>query len=74
MRVLVTGNAGYIGFHTVRLLAHRGDDVVVLDDLSSGHRDAVGRVPLAVGNVADRALVASVLRDRRIEAISASRP
>jgi len=69
VRVLVTGGAGYIGSHTVRLLANRGDDVVVLDDLSSGHREAVGRVPLVVGDVADRALVASVLRDRRIEAI-----
>lgn len=69
MRILVTGGAGYIGSHTVRLLAERGDDVVVLDDLSSGHREAIGQVPLMVGDVADRALVTSVLRDRRIEAI-----
>ena len=46
MSVLVTGGAGYIGSHVVRLLKLRGDDVVVLDDLSTGHADRIGDVPL----------------------------
>jgi UDP-glucose 4-epimerase len=47
MTVLVTGGAGYIGSHVVRLLRQRGDQVVVVDDLSSG----------VVGNVGDAELV-----------------
>jgi UDP-glucose 4-epimerase len=39
--VLVTGGAGYIGSHTVRLLASQGRKVVVLDNLVYGHREAI---------------------------------
>ncbi|QDP96104.1 UDP-glucose 4-epimerase GalE [Microlunatus elymi] len=46
MTVLVTGGAGYIGSHVVRLLRQRGDDVVVVDDLSSGVADNIGDTPL----------------------------
>ena len=41
MRILVTGGAGYIGSHTVKLLLSRGHDVTVLDSLVFGHRAAV---------------------------------
>ncbi|MBN2431262.1 MAG: NAD-dependent epimerase/dehydratase family protein, partial [Acidobacteria bacterium] len=47
-RVLVTGGAGYIGSHTVRLLAEQGYDVAVVDNLSTGHREAVDEFPLHV--------------------------
>ncbi|MGH3360271.1 MAG: UDP-glucose 4-epimerase GalE [Nocardioidaceae bacterium] len=46
MNVLVTGGAGYIGAHVVRLLHKHGDGVVVADDLSSGSRDRIGDAPL----------------------------
>jgi UDP-glucose-4-epimerase GalE len=57
--VLVTGGAGYIGSHTVRLLASQGRKVVVLDNLVYGHRDAIvdDGVELVVGDVGDRALL-----------------
>src|SRR3712207_8344796 len=46
MAVLVTGGAGYIGAHVVRLLRERGDDVVVADDLSTGELTRLDGVPL----------------------------
>ncbi|MEP6527696.1 MAG: UDP-glucose 4-epimerase GalE [Nocardioidaceae bacterium] len=46
MTVLVTGGAGYIGAHVVRLLQRRGSQVVVVDDLSTGSVGRVGDVPL----------------------------
>ncbi|MEO8020034.1 MAG: UDP-glucose 4-epimerase GalE [Pseudomonadota bacterium] len=67
--VLVTGGAGYIGSHTVLQLVARGERVVVLDDLSTGFRQALGDVPLIVGNVGDRRLVDQVLAEHSVETI-----
>ena len=67
--VLVTGGAGYIGSHTVLQLAARGERVVVLDDLSTGFRQAVRDVPLVVGNVGDRKLVDSLLAEHGVDTI-----
>lgn len=69
-RVLVTGGAGYIGSVIVDQLLERGLSVVVLDDLSTGHRAAVASDAIFVqGNVGDGALVASLLERERIAAI-----
>ncbi|MDE3206120.1 MAG: UDP-glucose 4-epimerase GalE [Acidobacteriota bacterium] len=69
MPVLVTGGAGYIGSHTVRQLRQRGEDVVVLDTLEFGHRDAVADTPLVVGDVADADLVADTISQHHIDAV-----
>jgi len=69
MRVLVTGGAGYIGSHTVKVLRERGDQVVVLDTLEQGHRAAIGTTPLIVGSTQDQGLVKEVINDRKIEAV-----
>jgi len=69
MRILVTGGAGYIGSHMVKLLAGRGDEVTVLDDLSTGHADAVRWGALVRGDIADVPLVAKLFSDRGIEAV-----
>lgn len=62
MRVLVTGGAGYIGSIVAEQLVAAGDDVVVLDNLSTGHRAAVpADARLVVGDLADGALLRSVL-------------
>ncbi len=69
-RFLVTGGAGYIGSHLVALLAARGEDVVVLDNLSTGHRAAVpDGVRLVVAELADQAAVEAVLADGSWDAV-----
>jgi UDP-glucose 4-epimerase len=67
MKYLVTGGAGFIGSHLVDALVARGDDVLVLDDLSTGSRENLQHVPddqveLIVGSVLDRALVDDCMR------------
>jgi UDP-glucose 4-epimerase len=69
VRVLVTGGAGYVGGFTARHLIAAGHEVVVLDDLSLGHRDAVPDGVLHVGRIDDAGLVPRLLRERRIEAV-----
>jgi len=68
MAILVTGGAGYIGSATVERLLERGKQVVVLDDLYRGHREAVpDGVPFYEGRVGDVALVERILREHPIE-------
>jgi UDP-glucose 4-epimerase len=62
MRVLVTGGAGYIGSITTRTLIEAGHEVVVLDSLERGHREAVDRrATLVIGSVGDADLVDAAL-------------
>lgn len=66
MSWLVTGGAGYIGSHVVRCLLASGRSAVVLDDLSSGHREFVPQdVPFVEGSVVDPAAVGAALRAGR---------
>ena len=69
MSVLVTGGAGYIGSHTVRALRDASVDVVVLDSLEYGHREAVIDAPLEVGDIADAALVQRVVDDYGVDSV-----
>ena len=64
--VLVTGGAGYIGSHVVMQLRARGEKVVVVDNLTTGFRQAVGDTPLIVGNLADRALMARAFNEHNV--------
>ena len=67
--ILVTGGAGYIGSHVVLQLRARGERVVVLDNLSTGFRQAVLDCPLVVGSVGDREQVRAVLREHGVDTV-----
>ena len=69
MKILVTGGAGYIGSHMVKLLADTGSEVTVLDDLSTGHAEAVRGAQFVRGDIADVAGTQKLLKDRSIEAV-----
>src|SRR5262245_48959476 len=67
--ILVTGGAGYIGSHVVLQLRARGDDVLVLDDLSTGFRQGVRDAPLVVASVGDREQVLALQRAHRVDTV-----
>ena len=70
MTTLVTGGAGYIGSQMVHELADAGERVVVLDNLSTGHRWAVPQhVPLTVGDTGDQALVTRLIGEHGVDAV-----
>jgi UDP-glucose 4-epimerase len=70
MRVLVTGGAGYIGSVVAEDLLQAGHQVVVIDNLSRGHRQAVPEnAELVVGDLADRASLDRLLQERAIDAV-----
>src|SRR5271157_811917 len=70
MKVLVTGGAGYIGSVVAEELLQAGHQVVVFDNLSRGHRQAVPKnAELEVGDLADRACLDQLLRSRAIDAV-----
>lgn len=69
MKILVCGGAGYIGSHMVRHLCLHGHAVVVFDNLSTGHREAVADAPLVVGDVNDGSALEAVFRAQRFDAV-----
>jgi UDP-glucose 4-epimerase len=70
MAWLVTGGAGYIGSHVVRAFLAEGIDVVVLDDLSSGHAEFVpAGVPFVRGTLLDTDLLAKTFADHSIDGV-----
>lgn len=70
MRLLVTGGAGYIGATTIRALLAVGHEVVVYDNLTKGHREAIPpRVPLIEADVSDRHALDAALQKHRPEAV-----
>ena len=67
--VLVTGGAGYIGSHAVRVLRAAGYEVIVLDSLVAGHRKAVQGALFVEADVADQILVRETLRKHSVSAV-----
>ena len=69
MRILVVGGAGYIGSHMVKRLLEHGHAPVTLDDLSTGHRDAVLGGAFEQGSLADTERLDELLRRHRFDAV-----
>lgn len=70
MKVLVTGGAGYIGSHAVKVLLAHGHEVHVLDSLEKGHKEAVDpEATLTIGNTSDRTLVQETVKKYGIQAL-----
>ena len=70
MHVLVVGGAGYIGSHMVKLLVQRGFEVTVLDNLSTGHRDAVVEgAQFVLGDLFERDIMEEACRECRFDGV-----
>jgi UDP-glucose 4-epimerase len=69
MRILVTGGAGYIGSHMAKLLVETGAQVTELDDLSTGHAEAVQGRDFVQGDIADIAFTKKLLQEKSVEAV-----
>ena len=69
MKILVTGGAGYIGSHVVKALGKTGHEIVVYDNLSTGHTWSVLYGKLIVGDLGDRSLLNQVMSEFRPDAV-----
>ncbi|WP_117168730.1 UDP-glucose 4-epimerase GalE [Paraliobacillus sediminis] len=69
MRLLITGGAGYIGSHTAMYLKDHGEEVVILDSLQTGHRDAVVDTPFYKGELKDERLLDEIFQTHAIDAV-----
>jgi len=69
VNVLVTGGAGYIGSHVLKALDEKGFNIIVYDNLSKGHEEAVLAGKLIIGDLEDEDLLNRVFRDNKIDAV-----
>lgn len=70
MAILVCGGAGYIGSHVTRALIDSGEDVIVLDNLQTGHVDAVHKkAKLVLGDLRDNEFMEKVFKDNKIDGV-----
>ncbi|GKU76252.1 UDP-glucose 4-epimerase GalE [Paenibacillus sp. L3-i20] len=69
MAVLVTGGAGYIGSHTIAALQERGEEVIIVDNLQQGHKEALLGGKLYVGDLRDGEFLDVVFKENDIDAV-----
>ena len=70
MAILVCGGAGYIGSHAVHQLIEKGEEVVIVDNLQTGHRGAIhARAKFYEGDIRDCAVLDAIFTENEIEAV-----
>lgn len=69
MKILVTGGAGYIGSHVVKALGKQGHDIIVYDNLSTGHKQAVTHGELIVGDLNEKDKLDSLFQSKKFDAV-----
>lgn len=69
MAILVTGGLGYVGSHSVKQLVDRGEQVINLDNLVFGHKEAACGSEVIVGDIGDKALLDKIFTDYQIDAV-----
>ncbi|MDF2836869.1 MAG: UDP-glucose 4-epimerase [Paenibacillus sp.] len=69
MAVLVTGGAGYIGSHAVAALLERGEEIVIVDNLQQGHKEALLGGKLYVGDLRDSDFLDTVFKENEIDSV-----
>ena len=68
-KILLTGGAGYIGSHVLRQLGQQGEDVITLDNLSTGFKEAVSTGELIIGDTGDADLLESIFSANDIDTV-----
>lgn len=68
-KILVTGGAGYIGSHVVKQLGEAGEDVIILDNLSTGFKEAILYGELVIGDTGDKDCVSKLFTDHNISTV-----
>lgn len=69
MAILVTGGLGYVGSHAVKQLVDRGEEVVNLDNLVFGHKEAACGSKVVVGDIGDQALLRDIFKAHKVDAV-----
>ena len=69
MKILITGGAGYIGSHVVAALGEKGADILVYDNLSTGHQDSLLYGKLVVGDLNDKLLLEKTIKAFKPDAV-----
>lgn len=69
MKYLITGGAGYIGSHVVKALSKEGHELIIYDNLSTGHRKAVTHGELVVGDLSDKEKLDALFRENKFDGV-----
>ncbi|MCK5811710.1 MAG: UDP-glucose 4-epimerase GalE [Clostridiales bacterium] len=69
MTILVTGGAGYIGSHMVKLLQEQNEEVIVIDNLSTGSAKSISEAKLYIGDIRDKEIMTNIFTENKIDAV-----